>query len=112
MMEALWQTFLTALISGLAGWLIASIRNMAHSQYQKEQESEQQLKALQDGVRALLHDRLFSFYTQYESADSIPSKTWSEIEQMYHAYHALGGNGTGTRLFEILKTKPLQSEER
>ena len=111
-MEALWQTFLTALISGFAGWLIASLRARAESQHRKEQESDKQLKALEDGVRALLHDRLFSFYTQYESAESIPSKTWSEIEQMYHAYHALGGNGTGTRLYDLLKTKPLQSEER
>ena len=111
-MEALWQTFLTALISGFAGWLIASLRARAESQHRKEQESDKQLKALEDGVRALLHDRLFSFYTQYESAESIPSKTWPEIEQMYHAYHALGGNGTGTRLFELLEQKPLQSDDR
>jgi hypothetical protein len=111
-MEALWQTFLTAILSGIAGWLVASLRALTESQRQKEQESDQQLRALEDGVRALLHDRLFSFYTQYESAESIPSKTWSEIEQMYHAYHALGGNGTGTRLYELLEKKPLQSDDR
>lgn len=111
-MAGLWQTFLTALISGLAGWLIASIRNMAEEQHRKDMASDKKLQALEDGVRALLHDRLFTFYTQYESDESIPSKTWSEIEQMYLAYHALGGNGTGTKLFESLGKKPLQPEER
>ena len=66
----------------------------------KEQE------ALREGLVAILHDRLCQSCLYFISVNEIGLTELQNIERMYEAYHNLGGNGTGTELYErVLELK-------
>lgn len=104
------ETFFT-LITGMLGvWC-----KCLHSKL-KEKAKEQD--ALKSGMIAILHDRLFHICNYYLNLGYIPVEKSEEIldnaEIIYKAYHGIGGNGTGTVLYEKflkLKVKNGSSEE-
>ena len=66
--------------------------------------------AVQDGVRALLRDRIIQAHNHYAEKGYIPVYGMENVLAMYNAYHALGGNGTGTELYERVKKLPIKEE--
>lgn len=72
--------------------------------YKKEQE------ALKEGVLALLHDRLYQGCKYHIRQEEISDEEMKNMEYLYKGYHALGGNGTGTELYERVKKLPLKEE--
>ena len=64
----------------------------------------------EDGVRALLKDRLIRIHACTVKRNAI---TYTELERastMYEAYHGLGGNGTGTAIMEELRRLHIQKD--
>jgi hypothetical protein len=106
------NSFFTAILSGLAGWLIADLRSLTKKYKDSQNKSATEADAIRDGVRCLLHSKLFDFYAEYKDAPSLPTQTWKEIDRVYEVYHALDGNGTGSRIYEALKAKPLEPEDK
>lgn len=70
----------------------------------KEQE------AIKEGVLAILHDRLFQAGRYHISQGYISLEELKNVEYLYRSYHALGGNGTGTEIWERIKDLPLKME--
>lgn len=62
----------------------------------KEQE------AIKEGLVAILHDRLFQSGMYFLDKGEISISELNNIEGIYNAYHKLGGNGTGTEIYERL----------
>ena len=62
--------------------------------------------AQRDGLQALLRDGIITRYDKYVGRGYILVRELENVETMYSAYHALGGNGTLTRLMEELKELP------
>ena len=60
----------------------------------KEQE------AVKEGMVALLHDRLFQSGMYYLDKGEISVSELQNFDDLYNAYHRLGGNGTGTEIYE------------
>ena len=77
---------------------------------QKEQTIRQ--LAMEDGLKALLHDRIYQGYIDCERKGYASVKDIENLGYLYPPYHALGGNGTGTELFERVKHMPAKPEER
>ena len=76
----------------------------------KAQSVEQD--AVVEGVKAILHDRLYQAYRYYAGLGFCPIEDKKNIEYIYTPYHNLGGNGTGTHIYEQLMdmpTEPVQS---
>ena len=67
----------------------------------KEQE------AIKEGLIAILHDRLFQSGMYFIEKGEITITALDNIEGIYVAYHNLGGNGTGTEIYERVKELPL-----
>lgn len=88
---------------GAGGWALRKIVKR-----QKEQEDEQ--KAIKDGMLALLHDRIFSIYASCHDRGCASIEEIRNVEYLYHPYHKLGGNGTGTELYERIKDMPCPSK--
>lgn len=63
-------------------------------------------EALRDGMQALLRDGIIRQYNRYNDAGEIPIYALENVERMYEAYHALGGNGTITGILEKLRELP------
>lgn len=100
-----WIEWLFGLICAALG--IAYKRLSAKVKAQHEED-----KAIKDGLLALLHDRLYQACTCYLTRGHIDVEALKNIEYMYSAYHALGGNGTGTALYEKVKALPIKDDQR
>ena len=66
--------------------------------------------AMNEASLALLHDRLYQACRFYLTRASIDVEGLKNIEYLYEAYHTLGGNGTGTELYERVKKLPIKEE--
>lgn len=67
-------------------------------------------EAIQDGVQALLRDRIIWAYNHYQDKTYCPIYAKENAKRMYDAYHALGGNDVATQLKDKLIHMPEEAE--
>ena len=79
----------------MCGVFAAAYRHMS----QKIRKRCEEDAALKDGVMAILHDRIYAECTRCITEELITVEAMHNLECLYKAYHALGGNGTGTELY-------------
>ena len=103
------NVFINTLIGGLAGWLSATIRSLKAAAKEEDERKKKEYESLRAGMRVLMSAQLHRYYLMYREADSIPNDVWNEIDHVYSVYHDLGGNSSGTKMYEFLKTKPLDT---
>lgn len=77
-----------------------------YKDFKREREEQATLKM---GMIALLHDSLFHNCEKYINKGEITVNELNNLEGLYNSYHALGGNGTGTALFERCKNLDIKS---
>lgn len=70
----------------------------------KEQES------IKDGVLAILHDRIFQAARYYIAQGHISIEDLRNVQYLYDSYHELGGNGTGTELYNRIKNLEIKED--
>lgn len=67
--------------------------------------------ALEQAVVALLHDRIYNSCEAYIERDSITFREFDNLQYLYNSYTALGGNSTGTALFEDVRNLPKKASK-
>lgn len=70
--------------------------------------------AMKDGIKAILHDRIWQAHHFYMEQGFCPLDDKKNIEYLYTPYAALGGNGTGKDAYEdifSLPTTPQNNKE-
>ena len=65
-------------------------------------------EAIEQGMQALLRDRIIQAYNHYTEKGFCPIYGRQNVESLYQAYHALGGNGTITNLYNKLEELPTE----
>ncbi|HHV10420.1 MAG TPA: hypothetical protein GXX75_09115 [Clostridiales bacterium] len=70
-----------------------------------------QFKALKLGMQAILRNGIIEQYHKYMDKKYIPIYALENVTAMYSQYHALGGNGTITHLYEELLELPNRKED-
>ena len=60
------------------------------------------------GVQALLRDRIIQAYNHYTEKGCCPIYALENVEELYRQYHALGGNGTITKLYDQIRELPTE----
>lgn len=92
-----WLTWLLGLIGAgvLAGFRVL---------YKRQKESEKRQSAIENGMQAILRDRILTSYYHYHDKGSITLHGMENVEAMYKSYHDLGGNGTMTNLVEAMRS--------
>ncbi len=86
--------------SGLAavlGWLGKTVWDTV-----KEQ------KNMKKAIKALLHDRLYQSSHFYLKQEWVDMEGLTNVGYIYESYHELGGNGTGTALYNKIKELPIR----
>lgn len=68
-------------------------------------------EAIEEGIVAILRDRIIQVYNHYNEKGYCPIYAKDNVEEMYQQYHLLGGNGTVTGLVEKLRELPTEKEE-
>ena len=95
------QTYLIALpiiltsVLGYVVWLL------------KEQKKDRDANS--KGTMLLLKVQLIEYHDKYMEIGEIPSYAYQNFNEMYEAYHALGGNGMITKMHEEIQSLHLRS---
>lgn len=92
------------------GVLFGAMITYTTTRWRQHKAQRAKIAMLQEGVLALLHDRLYQACQYYIHQGYIAVADLDNLEYMYDSYHALGGNGTGTELYNRCKNLPLRQE--
>lgn len=91
--------------------LIEQTKQQEEQAKQQAAQAERQ-KAMEDGLKGLLHDRINERYNQCEDKGFANIHDRENLEALYDPYHVLGGNGTGTDLYNKARDLPVKPVER
>lgn len=97
----------TTLVGTVIGLLVAWIRSLVDENKKKKDIENGLVDALRDGMAIMLRKQLFEYYETYEHEEKIPVSEWDEIEETHKVYKKLGGNHSGDRIYEEMKSKHL-----
>lgn len=83
----------------------------------KKQEDERINKEkehglLMEGMVAILHNMIYQQGKEHIRVGEISIEDMKDYEYLYKSYHAMGGNGTGTEIYERVKDLPIRQERR
>ena len=107
----MWEQFKTYWFNWLLGGCTAILAAAWAWMVKKYKAIHAQQTANNQGTLALLKDRLFQSCTYYIERGYCGVADRENIESLYNAYHAMGGNGTGTDLYNKVRELPLNKEE-
>ena len=97
MKELLLQTYMIALpiFLGYIVWLL--------------QQQKRDRGANSKGTMLLLRVQLIEYHDKYVKEGEIPSYAFENFEEMYNAYHALGGDGMITKMYHEIQQLHLRN---
>lgn len=99
MYHFLMQTY-TIVLPAVLGYIVWLLK-----QQKKTRDANSQ------GTMLLLRVQLIEYHDKYTKRGSIPSYAYQNFCEMYDAYHALGGNGMVTHMFEEIKELNLRKNQ-
>lgn len=99
MIDFIKKYWLDVIFSGVLLGLSTAMK-MLFQRVQKEIVEQAQIK---HGILAILHDRLYLACHYHIKEGYITTSQLSNLEHLYNGYHTLGGNGTGTELYNRCK---------
>lgn len=89
-MDFLMQTYMIALpivLTSVLGYVVWVLK-----QQKKDRDANSK------GTMLLLRVQLIEYHDKYVELGEIPSYAYDNFNEMYEAYHALGGNGMVTKM--------------
>ncbi len=96
-----WVEALFGLVLAFLGWLYRKLAK-------RVKETRVKQTAIEEGMQALLRDRIIQAYNHYTDKGFCPIYGMENVESLYNAYHTLGGNGAITNIYNKLKQLPTE----
>lgn len=93
------NTALTIILTSLCGYI---------TWYLQKKFSDKSATA--EALKVLLRKELRELYNEANSRGFVTTDELEEYTQLYEAYHNLGGNGTGTILYNAFSRLPVKEE--
>lgn len=89
------------LVTAVIGWLGASLRAARKRNAEHDARRDAEHAALMAGMREMMRRELYDMHARYVvEGRAMPYEEKERADSVYHVYHALGGNGTGTHLYQ------------
>lgn len=99
------------IITAALAYVGGKTREYRKAQQRKDNEREKLDHAMQVGMRSLLRNALMETHRRCVVQQGYCEVSDKEIaERNYIAYHDLGGNGTGTRLYSAIMELPVKDD--
>lgn len=99
-------------IQALFGGILAVLAFMMKQLDKKIKQERAENEAIKTAMVAILHDRLFQCCRYHIKNGYIPldesEAVLDNLKMLYDTYSALGGNGTGTEIYNRAKALPLK----
>lgn len=106
---------MTQQLMTIAGWVLAPVCSalVTYVITQRKIKTSHD-EAMERGMRTLLRQQLIDYHRQYvASGGPCPVRIKEQATAVHDAYHALGGNGTGTQLWqEIMEAHVVSEKEK
>lgn len=102
MEQILLQTYKVALpivLTALMGYIVWMLK---HQKKDRDANSK--------GTMLLLRVQIIEYHDKYIREGKIPSYAYENFDEMYQAYHELGGNGMITKMYEEVKELHLREK--
>lgn len=98
------QTY-SIVLTAILGYIVWLLKQQARKHEQDALERDKRIKEEREiraannrGTMLLLRVHLIEYHDKYTRKGSIPSYAYQNFNDMYSAYHALGGNGMVTKM--------------
>lgn len=105
------STAITAGVSGIVAAVVsavvAAIKTQGKRARERDEREKAEQKAMHAGMCALLWRELKTCHELAEDQNGLTIAQRRHLQDVYSAYHSLGGNGTGTRLYSDAMGKPV-----
>lgn len=118
--DLLLQTYLIALpiiltaLMGYIVWLLQEQRKQKKADVIERDErieaEQKQREANSRGTMLLLRVQLIEYHDKYMRLGEIPSYAYENFNEMYEAYHRLGGNGMVTKMKQEIEELHLKKK--
>lgn len=96
------QPIIMVVLGAALGWLATAYHNKKQESSEREKEAEASL----DLIKCIARIYLVEFYDRFVvNNEPMSLERWEEVDKLYKAYKALGGNGTGDKLYAKLAAK-------
>ena len=119
-MDILLQTYYTVLpiiTTSLMGYVIWVLQNnrkkeafRIEAENKRIEEENRKQQALTEGTRMILLYMLERLYEEYKIQDYVTHEQRDKFHNIYDAYHALGGNGYGTALWDTIQELEIRND--
>lgn len=93
---------LNSILAACGSAIFAGICYWIKSMYTKN-------KAFDDVLKALTHDAFFRYCRYLNPVDKLSEAELENLNSLYKAYHSLGLNGTGDKLYNQIIAKPVET---
>ena len=100
--QILLQTYTIALpivLTALTGYIVWMLKRQ-----KKDRDANSR------GTMLLLRVQIIEYHDKYVREGKIPSYAYENFDEMYKAYHELGGNGMITKMYEEVKELHLKEK--
>ena len=111
------STIVTAIISYLMYRLQrhqenkdAEMEKQREAEVERIEQEKKKSEAIQASLLALIRDRILQGYRYYRGQGGISTQDLETMAKLYAAYHALGGNGTITTVYNKITNMPIKEE--
>lgn len=106
-MEIIFNYAFEIVVSVFIAVLTACIKKYLDNFSKERKEDRERAKLREDALLSLNHDMLYRNGKFYIHSKQITIDELKNLEYLYKSYHALGGNGTGTEIYEKCKDLPI-----
>lgn len=107
-------TIVLPIVLGYIVWLLQQQKIQkkqdAIERDERIKEERELREANSKGTMLLLRVKLIEYHEKYTKRGSIPNYAYENFNEMYEAYHALGGNGMVTHMKEEIEELKLKKE--
>lgn len=104
------QWLVPAALGGVSGWLLKALRSARAKADRREQAEAAELAALKDASRSLLRCEIVRQHREHViRGEPMRLEDREYIAKTYQSYHALGGNGMCTKLYEEIMELDLEA---
>jgi hypothetical protein len=77
----------------------------------EERRNAEWQQAMTGGMRSMLRSELLHEYNKWTDKGFCPMESKEYVERTYLSYHALGGNGIGTSMYDEVMALPMGHED-
>lgn len=104
----MWEWLVKYWLEVLFGLVVTGIGIVQRRLSKRMKEERKRNEAIENGVRDMLRLTILDNYERCKSAGIISVARKDAVDSAYQSYHALGGNGTITRVHEEIMAMPIK----